>query len=95
MVPAVEQDGERLANIGWVVGDKGLTNGRLAVVVQLDVVGRAPGKVLREVVLVTEVDDGLEAEALEHGKVDLERVAAAVDAGCDKLERERGNYELL
>lgn len=41
------------------------------------------------------VHDGLEAEALEHGKVDLERVAAAVDAGCDKLERERGNYELF
>jgi hypothetical protein len=49
MVPAVEQDGERLADVGWVVGDKRLTNGRLTVVVQLDVVRRAPGKVLREV----------------------------------------------
>lgn len=63
MVPAVEQDGERLADIGWVVGDKGLTNGRLAVVVQLDVVGRAPGKVLREVVLVAEVAAGLLVDA--------------------------------
>jgi hypothetical protein len=63
MVPAVEQDGERLADVGWVVGDKRLTNGRLTVVVQLDVVRRAPGKVLREVVLVAEVAAGLLVDA--------------------------------
>lgn len=63
MVPAVEQDGECLADVGWVVGDKGFTNGRLAVVVQLDVVRRAPGKVLREVVLIAEVAAGLLVDA--------------------------------
>lgn len=29
---------------------------------------------------------GLEAEPFEHGEIDGERVATAVDAGCDELE---------
>lgn len=37
---------------------------------------------------------GLEAETLEHGEVDGKGVAAAVDAGCDELERQRGHDEL-
>lgn len=37
---------------------------------------------------------GLEPESLEHGEVDGKRIAAAVDAGCDELERQRGHDEL-
>lgn len=37
---------------------------------------------------------GFEAETLKHGEIDGEGVAAAVDAGRDELERQRGHDEL-